>query len=312
MRLEYERISLPEQCSWGFYYNFLENYPFNWHCHPEYELTLTINGRGSRYVGDSISSFSDPDLVLLGPNLPHSWSSERLADPNSPLATYVMWFTHSWVESLGRDFTEFKQILTLFQQSRRGICFSQECSRQVGEIVVEMPDMNPRQRFARILDVLDLILNDQQPVLLSSADFAAGLEPPNIQARLDRALGFINEHYASDLSVPQIADACGMAESSFYRFFKRHMKQSVVSYITGLRIGRACAMLLETDLPISEISCQVGYNNLSNFNRRFRAVKKVSPRDFRKRFEPETFSPPPDYMAADSLKDRYCAVPSVG
>ena len=50
--------------------------PFNWHHHPEMELTLTLNCIGQRFVGDSVSSFGDGDLAMVGANLPHTWTSQ--------------------------------------------------------------------------------------------------------------------------------------------------------------------------------------------------------------------------------------------
>src|SRR5690348_16611622 len=65
--------------------------PFQWHHHPEYELTLTLNSRGQRFIGDHIGSYEDGDLVLIGPNLPHTWSSTGKLDVDAPHVALVMW-----------------------------------------------------------------------------------------------------------------------------------------------------------------------------------------------------------------------------
>ena len=80
MRPLFEKVTVPEGASWALLDRRLDDgIPFQWHYHPEFELTLTLNSRGQRYIGDSIATYDDGDLVLLGPNLPHTWcSAERI------------------------------------------------------------------------------------------------------------------------------------------------------------------------------------------------------------------------------------------
>ena len=72
-----------------------------------------------------------------------------------------------------------------------------------------------------------------------------------------------------------------MSPSAFSRYFKRVMGKTFSRFVNELRIGQACRALLETDRPIAEIAYDCGFNNLSNFNRRFRELRGVSPRQFR-------------------------------
>ena len=60
-------------------------------------------------------------------------------------------------------------------------------------------------------------------------------------------------------------------------------------YVTQLRIGKACALLLNTGNPVSLIAEQVGYRNLANFNRQFKATKGLTPRQFRAAFHKAPF-----------------------
>lgn len=62
MRPLLEKVSLPADGSWTLLNRRLEaGIPFEWHHHPEYELTLTTNSRGRRFVGDSIGGYDDGD-----------------------------------------------------------------------------------------------------------------------------------------------------------------------------------------------------------------------------------------------------------
>lgn len=55
------------------------SFEFQWHYHPEYELTYIIKGKGKRLVGDTYEVFTEGDFVLLPPMLPHTWISEKKA-----------------------------------------------------------------------------------------------------------------------------------------------------------------------------------------------------------------------------------------
>ncbi|MDN5568985.1 MAG: hypothetical protein L0G27_09640, partial [Paracoccus sp. (in: a-proteobacteria)] len=63
----FEQVGIPEGRSWLLFDRQLTEFPFNWHYHPEFELTLTLNSRGMRFVGDSVEPYADGDLVLLAP-----------------------------------------------------------------------------------------------------------------------------------------------------------------------------------------------------------------------------------------------------
>ena len=77
MKAFLERIESPIIKAFSFE---LDEFEFNWHYHPEYELTLITQGHGMRMIGDHYTHFFTHDLVLLGPNIPHTWISELVKE----------------------------------------------------------------------------------------------------------------------------------------------------------------------------------------------------------------------------------------
>src|ERR1700709_2572523 len=108
MKPAYEHVEFGGNCSVRVYHRRLPRIPFEWHHHPEYELTLTMNSRGTRYIGDSVSEYDAEDLVLVPPDLPHTWASNRSIEPSSPQVAIVIWFDGEWgrrmAGGLGRMF----------------------------------------------------------------------------------------------------------------------------------------------------------------------------------------------------------------
>src|SRR5204863_1940434 len=111
MRPLFEKVTVPEGSSWSLLDRRLDDgIPFQWHYHPEFELTLTLNSRGQRYIGDAMAGYDDGDLVLLGPNLPHTWCSAEKIDARAPHHAIVMWFTEAWRESMTSTLAEMRII----------------------------------------------------------------------------------------------------------------------------------------------------------------------------------------------------------
>jgi transcriptional regulator GlxA family with amidase domain len=96
-------------------------------------------------------------------------------------------------------------------------------------------------------------------------------------------LAHIHAHYVEPLSIPELAQIACISVSAFHRLFRRHTHCTALDYIARLRIGRACALLLQGTHPVSLIADTVGYSSMALFNRQFKAQKGVAPSEFRKR-----------------------------
>ncbi|WP_342454892.1 helix-turn-helix domain-containing protein [Tenacibaculum sp. L6] len=74
-----------------------------------------------------------------------------------------------------------------------------------------------------------------------------------------------------------------MTPNAFCRYFKQRTNKTYFTFLNELRIENACKLLSsDKSMAISEIAYQCGFNNLSNFNRKFKEVKSMSPSIFRK------------------------------
>jgi AraC-like DNA-binding protein len=94
---------------------------------------------------------------------------------------------------------------------------------------------------------------------------------------------YIRDRYAEELSLPDIAAHFGLNPSYLSRLFTRHTGKHLFEYLNTLRIQKSCLLLKRSSMSIVEIAFSVGYNNLSHFNRYFRRVMVMSPREFRNR-----------------------------
>lgn len=283
----FEQVTLRSGQSWTLFDRQLPAFPFNWHYHPEFELTLTLNSSGLRFVGDHVGQYGDADLVLVGPNLPHAWQSRSPLDPLLPHRALVLWFQPQWAYGLTQPYPELDSIRPLLADAGRGLAFSPATVEAVKPRLLALVDMAPAQRWLGLVEVLLLLAADRQRQFLALQGFATD-DPPRDRARLDRVLAHLHAHYADPIRLETLAALAAMSESQLQRAFKRSTRSTVSGYLAQLRIGHACALLLDGNLPIAQIAEATGYSQPGYFTRQFRALKGVTPLAFRRGFRAGT------------------------
>ena len=151
-----------------------------------------------------------------------------------------------------------------------------------------------RDRLRTALDVLtDLAEIEAAP--LATPQKAAQITVDE-SAQLKRILDLLHERFAEPIRMGDLCAVGNMSERSLHRLFVRHLGQNMTDYLGRLRIGRACMWLVETDRPVSMIATDAGFSNLSNFNRRFRAVRQMTPKEFRRYYLKHGRMPEIDYQ----------------
>jgi AraC-like DNA-binding protein len=283
MRPQYEHLTLSPGHSWQLLWRELPELPFLWHYHPEFELTLTLNARGQRYVGDHLADFSDGDLILLGPNLPHTWSASERITPERQMLAVVVWFSRDWLIQLQTSLPELAGLLQLGKRADRGLQFSADTAIRVRPLMLRMEKLAPAQRLPVLLELLLLLAQDELAQPLASVA-SASIAVDTQRQRMGRVLDYMHAHFQTALPVELLAARAALSVGAFHRFFKRHTQLTVTAYLAQLRIGSACQQLIQTDKAIGVIAQESGYRNLAHFNRQFRAAKGVSPRDFKQRY----------------------------
>lgn len=252
-----------------------------WHYHPEYQLTLVRRGRGKRYVGDDVSTFKAGDLVLTGPNLPHMWCSSRAG--RGPHEALIIQFPESIFGERFLALPEMSAVRKLLERSALGLRFGEAVRKEVAGRVIGMGRRRGLARLIELLEILRVLSQAPAERTLSSRGFLPAVGFVD-RGRIDRICRFLAENASRPLSLARAAASSHMSVPAFTRFFRKCTGKSFLEHLTELRVGTACRLLLETDLPVAEVRAAAGFGNLSNFNRRFRALKGVSPREFRAQY----------------------------
>lgn len=276
MRADFEHVATPPELSWAYREFRQRAFDFSWHMHTELELTLITHGTGTRVVGTSIESYRPRDLALIGSEVPHAYVSTPGTTRHEAI---VIQFRRDF---LGSEFfarPEFGGIGRLFDRAPGAVVF--EAGPDVVEHIRGLANLSPSERTLSLLRLLSRLAEDEHARPVSAETTLGGLSQP-ARRRADAVCGYLQHAYAGPVRLAEVATIAHMSPPALSRFFRHTIGRTITDYVTELRIAAACQLLRDSDLPVASIATRCGYENLSNFNRRFRAVKAMSPREYRR------------------------------
>ena len=255
------------------------------HSHTEFELNFIENGAGvRRIVGDSVEEIGNYELTLVaGERLEHAWEQGNCRSADVREITIQFSRTLFPEELLARK--QFRTIREMFLKAANGLTFSLKAIMKVYNLLdVLASEPDGFEQYQRLLQILYTLSNDEGARVLASSSFA-NMEHNVESRRVRKVQEYINAHYSEEIRLEDCAAMVGMSPSAFSRFFKQHTGRTLMDYLIDIRLGNAARLLVDTSQGISEISYACGFNNLSNFNRAFKARRGYTPRDFRTLFK---------------------------
>ncbi len=254
-----------------------------WHYHEEYELHLIVATRGRVFVGDYIGHFEPGHLVLTGPRLPHNWISTDVPADGVALRDMVLQFPDAPLRQAAALIPELAEVLPLLERARHGIEFF-GMSQRAHERCARIRQSHGLARLAEFAELLSELLHCNEYRLLSTVQLQSFEDDAGL-ARIGGIVDYLSEHYSEKFAMGDLCQRVGMTDSSFSRYFRRATGNSFTDFVNRLRINKACQLLMETDRYVTNVCYDVGFNNVANFNRRFREVKGMTPKEFRRQAE---------------------------
>lgn len=251
------------------------------HKHKEFELNFIENGRGvRRIVGDSVEEIGDYDLVLVGAeDLEHVWEQGNCHSKD--IREVTVQFSRDLFDDNLLSKNQFASISRMLKKAEHGLAFPTSAIMKVYsklDILAAKPES-----FSQFLDCLEILyelsLCDDARILASSSFAHSSRNTEN--KRVQKVKQYINDHYTEQLKLADMASLVGMTPVAFCRFFRVRTGRTLSEYIIDIRLGYAARALVDTSNSISEICYECGFNNLSNFNRTFKAKRGITPREFR-------------------------------
>lgn len=254
------------------------------HHHPEYELVYIKKGKGKRMIGDNIGRFEENDLVFVGSYLPHEWLCDKdyfLPGDKFLGEGVVIQFKRGF---LGPQFFEIPEntvLRNLLEQSTMGIKFLGRTRNAIINLMKDCPQMGRTERLYTLLSIFRIMAHGNEYEYLASPGFiepfyAKGNQP------MQKALEYILRNFQNQIAVGQMLSVTNMSNTTFCLSFKKSFRMTFKEYLNNIRIGYACHLLANDLLNISQVAYESGFENISNFNRQFKAIKGITPREYKK------------------------------
>lgn len=260
----------------------------DWHFHPEYQIFTVLKGSGTRFVGDHVGPFKEGEVVFTGPNLPHLWRSDPEYFHQDDLYTegIVVYFHPDFLSESFFNRDEALLVKQVFQKAARGLLVKRRQSKQLQKKLEQLNEARDFHSVCLLLEILDDLSLIKEYQLLSSAGYANQLNQTD-SARMRAVHAYVLKNFTNKISLDEVAAVASMTPSAFSRHFKRHANKTFSNFLSQIRIGYACKLILENDLSIAQACFECGFQTLSNFNRQFKAITGYNPLKYKRMYSGE-------------------------
>lgn len=252
------------------------------HYHEECQLTLILSGSGTVFMGSSMVEYNQGDLLFMGKNIPHVLRNDQIGYPARKIGIRAIsvFFSMQTLSSMFREVPEADELMNFLEDSAVGLKFKAASQKEIGAL---MKSIGYRTGFSRLLTLLQIIslfsvfqgvekLAVMKPTKLDSAE----------RKNLNKVFDYVMLHYNEKITLEAIASLVYMTPNAFCRYFKKHTLKSFSSFLIEVRINKACKMLQDGAINVSESCYSSGYNNKSNFHRHFLRITGLTPNEYKK------------------------------
>ncbi len=254
----------------------------SFHFHDLCELVWIERSQGKRIVGDHIGNFEDDDLVLMGPNLPHIWQNDKSYEDmdDKTVKSVVVYFSIDFFISLTDDQEVLREVEDLASRAARGMVFDQDTTKKVKPILLSLASNDGFGNIISVIEIIKILAKSKDYRYLSSSTFKNHYDEKD-NNRINKVYQFLMKNFHNDIHLEEVAELCNMTPNSFCRFFKMRAQKSLTQFINEIRIGHACKLLQSEDNSITDVCYASGFNNPTNFNKFFKAIKGMKPSEYR-------------------------------
>ncbi|RZL61886.1 MAG: AraC family transcriptional regulator [Pedobacter sp.] len=257
-------------------------YPYL-HRHREAQLIWIKEGEGTLLADNQMHPFKKNDIFLLGANQPHLFKSNpEYFNPENGLKiqALMIFFDPNGTLAPLLELPELQLFKSFLQTNKGGLRISSLQTDLVIQKMLTVQYAKNQELIIQFLQLLNVLTNLQASsetlAVNSSAIFS---ESEGI--RIGHIFNYLMQHYDRNITLEEVAEEAHMTPQAFCRYFKKHTRQTLVSFLNEMRINEACKKLTSGNFEnISAVAYTCGFNSLTNFNRVFKSVMGQAPKTY--------------------------------
>lgn len=272
-----------EEYPFAYYMENIWEFDFHcidWHWHSEVEFAYVKKGKASCYIGSSRTSLDEGQGIFVNRNIVHRY--EAACDtifPNIVFSPYLLAPEHSLLAQ--------KYILPILNAAMAGQVYSPDVPWQKESLellvsIFELQDSGNScewETTETLMRIWKLLHDHTRSRILAPVS----RQNARTQARLQIMMQFIHANYQNRISLEDIAKAALLSKSTARNIFRDYLHTTPVMYLIHYRLGRAARLLSNTDLGVSTVAFETGFENIAYFCRKFKERYRATPGEYRKK-----------------------------
>ncbi len=287
MKPLYQELPFPIDSHIHYYVEDLPHFIVPWHFHPAIEIMYIKSGTGTRFVGDHIEGYTEGDICMIGPKLPHEWRNDDIffnKDSGLRATCICLFFKREILEPNLIRLPEMNNIRNLIEHSRRGLKFTGNTRHKIGEMIRNSFSGKGINKITDLLNILEVMAISDEYEILASVGFTESVYSDDFN-RFNKVYKYLVQNFTTpDVKLEDVSALIGLTPTAFCRYFKKRTKKTFVEYLNDMRLGHAKKLLIEGKMKISTVSLESGFNNLSNFINQFKRSTNMLPSDYQKEY----------------------------
>lgn len=268
------------------FYNYL-------HYHKEYQITLILKGEGNVIVGNYNQTFRAGDIYFIGQNQPHFFKSKPGPEAEDVHAVHLFFDLVKLTHFL--NLPELEGVKKIIENSAQGFQIPSALSYKVCEYILMVRDVGGLDRLITLIKMFQYCEKYIGEFRSLSTGFLKHSISETENFRLNEVHQYTLTHFSEDISLEKVASIACLTLHSFCKFYKKHTQKTYHTFLNEIRINEACKKIINSDFEhLYDIAYATGFNSVITFNRVFKKVTTMSPKNYMKcyRFSAESLRLP--------------------